>query len=287
MNERSDMDRVLSQWFENGPSTMPDRVVDVVADRIARQRQRPVWRLHWRPFDMNASIKIAAAIAAVVVLAVVGWNLLPGRSTGVGDGGSATPSLTSSPTPSATPSPTTSPTPAAARMDLQGDAASWTATVPAGWTGAGTWFLTSSQGPSGPTGIAVAATGAVNVPSDPCDGVGKVSDAASPADVVAALEARQDLVVSNAIDATLGGYSGKRVDVEVPADLSACDGNYTIFAEPDGSGFYAQGPSNLLRVWIVDVEGRPIVFWIQSFAGTPANDVADAQQIVDSIVITP
>jgi hypothetical protein len=173
-------------------------------------------------------------------------------------------------------------------MQVQGKSVSWTARVPVGWTSAGGWFLTPSQGTSGPTGISVSSSGAVNVPSDPCDGVGKASDGASVADVVAALEARDDLVVSNAIDTTLGGYSGTRVDVEMPADLSACGEDfYILFAEPDGSGIYAQGPSNVFRVWILDVEGRTIVFWIGSFAGTPPDDMAEAQQIMDSIVITP
>jgi hypothetical protein len=170
-------------------------------------------------------------------------------------------------------------------MDVPGEALSWTATLPAGWTGAGGWALTNGQGFDAPTGIAVAVTGAVNVP-DACDPMGKVSDATSPADVVAALQARDDLVVSNAIDTTLGGYSGTRVDVQAPADLSACGGQVFIFAEPDGRGVYG-GPSSLFRIWILDVEGRPIAFWITSYPGTPADDVAEAQAIVDSIQITP
>jgi hypothetical protein len=59
-----------------------------------------------------------------------------------------------------------------------------------------------------------------------------------------------------------------------------------IFAEPDGRGVYG-GPSSLFRIWILDVEGRPIAFWITSYPGTPASDKAEAQQIVDSIVILP
>jgi len=173
-------------------------------------------------------------------------------------------------------------------MEVQGDTVSWTAAVPPGWSAAGGWFMTPSQGPAGPTGIGVAATGAVNVPSDPCDGVGKVSDAESAADVVAALEAREDLTVSSPIPSTLGGFSGLQIDVEFPADLSACGTDYyIIFAEPDGSGFHAQGPSNLMRVWVLDVDGRPVVFFVESFAATPAADVAAGQQVIDSIIITP
>ncbi|MFL5686430.1 MAG: hypothetical protein ACJ77D_10295 [Chloroflexota bacterium] len=282
MNERSDMDRVLRHWFADGPSEMPDRVVDTVADRIGRQRQRRPWRLPWRPIDMNSAIKIGAALAAVLVLAVAGWNLLPGGSTGVGGGPSPSPS----PSPTASPTHSPSPTPRSAGMVVQQKTISWTAKLPANWGNEG-WFVTPSQGPGGPTGIAVAAPGAVYVPSDPCDGVGKEPDAKTPADVVAALRSRTDLVVSNVIDATLDGHTGKRVDIQAPADLSACADLYIIMAEPSGAGFHVQGPSQKIRMWIVDVDGQPMVFQINSFAATPPDDMAAAQRIVDSIAITP
>jgi hypothetical protein len=131
MNERSDMDRVLSQWFEDGPSTMPDRVVDVVADRIARQRQRPASRLHRRPSEMNFTIKIGAAIAAVLVLAFVGWNLLPGRSSG--NGGmevSPSPGTAASATATSAPRPSFSENPADLPRQTFG---LLSYTVPAGW----------------------------------------------------------------------------------------------------------------------------------------------------------
>ena len=61
MNERADIDRVLRRWFDDGPSTMPDRVVDVVAERIAVEHQRPARRLPWRLRDINPTLKIGAA----------------------------------------------------------------------------------------------------------------------------------------------------------------------------------------------------------------------------------
>ena len=45
MNERGDISPALQHWFADGPTTMPDRVVNVVADRIAREPQRRGWRL--------------------------------------------------------------------------------------------------------------------------------------------------------------------------------------------------------------------------------------------------
>lgn len=284
MNERSDMDRVLSHWFADGPSEMPDRVVDTVADRIGRQRQRRPWRLPWRPLDMNSALKIGAAIVAVLVLAVAGWNLLPGRNSAIVGGPAPSPSP--SPTASPTPSPKPSATLRSAGMVVQQKPISFTVTLPPSWANNG-WFATPAQGPEGPTGIAVAAPGAVYVPSDPCDAIGKEPTATTPADVVTDLRSRADLVVSNVIDATLDGHAGKRVDIQAPADLSACTDLYIIMAEPGGAGFHVQGPSQKIRMWIVDVDGKPTVFQINDFAETPPEDAVAAQQIIDSIAITP
>jgi hypothetical protein len=89
MNDRSDIERVLGYWLEDGPSTMHDRVIDNVARRISLRPQRQSWR-SLRRSPMNQALKLAAAVAAVLVVAVVGWNLLPGNG-GVGLTPSATP----------------------------------------------------------------------------------------------------------------------------------------------------------------------------------------------------
>jgi hypothetical protein len=91
MNQRSDIDRVLGIWMADGPSAMPDRVVDVVADRISVERQRRSWRHHRRP-PMNPLMKLGAAVVAVLVIAAA-WALLPGRDGSIGDS-SATPTST-------------------------------------------------------------------------------------------------------------------------------------------------------------------------------------------------
>ena len=89
MTQQRDIERLLDLWFSDGPDQAPDRVVDIVTDRIERQSQRPAWRLQRRPFPVNAYAKLAVAAAAVLIVAVVGYNLLPGRSTGVGGAGFA------------------------------------------------------------------------------------------------------------------------------------------------------------------------------------------------------
>ena len=82
MTQHSDIERLLDHWFKDGPDQAPDRVVDIVTDRIERQSQRPAWRLQRRPFSMNAYAKLAVAAAAVLIVAVIGYNLLPGDRQG-------------------------------------------------------------------------------------------------------------------------------------------------------------------------------------------------------------
>jgi hypothetical protein len=280
MTSERDIERVLDHWFTERPTQVADRVLDEVADRIGREPQQPAW-LPWRDSHVIGNIKPLAAIAAVVLVAIVGFALLrPSSGSGVGT------SPTTSPTASPTPSPKPTHTPRPAGMVVQQKPISFTVTLPQNWVNNG-WFAAPSQGTEAPTGIAIGAPGAINVPSDPCDGVGKEPGAKTPADVVAALRSRTDLVVSNVIDTTLDGHTGKRVDIQAPADLSACTDLYVIMAEPGGAGFHVQGPSQKIRMWIVDVDGQPTVFQINSFAGTPAEDVAAAERIVASITITP
>jgi TRAP-type C4-dicarboxylate transport system substrate-binding protein len=108
MTQRREIEPLLDHWFQDGPSNASDRVLDVVTDRIWRQPQRPAWRLDWRHPFMHPNVKLATAIAAVVIVAIVGYALIP-RSSGVG---------VPNPTPSTQPSQAGSPSPAASAATL-------------------------------------------------------------------------------------------------------------------------------------------------------------------------
>jgi len=96
MTDDRELSLIIDRWLEEGPVEMPDRVIDTTAVRISRQRQQPAWRLDWRHLTMNTTYKITAAIAAIAIIGLIGYNLLPGRSTGVGGPG-PTASPTASP----------------------------------------------------------------------------------------------------------------------------------------------------------------------------------------------
>lgn len=101
MNRTPDVELVLREWLADDRDIAPDRILVVVADRIARQPRRPAQRLPWRPF-MNTQLKLLAGLAAAVVVAVVGYNLLP-RQPGAGSNPTPSPTPIASSTASSTP----------------------------------------------------------------------------------------------------------------------------------------------------------------------------------------
>ena len=103
MTSERDIERVLDHWFAERPTQVADRVLDEVADRIARQPQQPAWRVPRRDSHMNINLKALVAIAAIVVVAVAGFAVLRPSSSGIG-----VPAATEAPTVTASPTASTS-----------------------------------------------------------------------------------------------------------------------------------------------------------------------------------
>ena len=87
--------RLVRSWLDEGVTSLPDRVLDAVLDQVPATPQRRSWLPAWRSNQMNTYAKLIATAAAVLVVAVVGYQFLPGRS---GAGGQST-------APSPTPAP--------------------------------------------------------------------------------------------------------------------------------------------------------------------------------------
>jgi hypothetical protein len=119
--------------------------------------------------------------------------------------------------------------------------------------------------------------------SKPCAGPGPdVPTGTTVDEFVTALVDHPDLDVTSPADVTLGGYSGKYLELRAPANLdSAC--GYFVW-EP---GIYAQGPNALWRIWVLDVDGTRVVVRTDSFPGTSTQVQTQLAAIVDSIQIDP
>ncbi len=96
MTEHTDIDRLLETWFDDGPTMLPDRVVTVVADRIARQGQRRAWRSDRRPI-VNLFLKVAVAAAIGIALLGGAVFLAGNRNNGPAPAPEASPSASAAP----------------------------------------------------------------------------------------------------------------------------------------------------------------------------------------------
>jgi hypothetical protein len=300
MTRPPDTERLIASYLEEGVTELPDRVYDVVRSEVDQTRQRVVVG-PWRTPDMNSFAKLAIAAAAVVVVAIAGYNLLPSRD-GVGTP-SASPSLSPSPTPVATPVDVT-PSDSVHRGSLQpgtytqyavdGTAVNVRFTVPAGWRWEGTYLTTGE--PDGPGRVAIAIWGTdIQVYSEPCQWEGAEPDPRTGPTARAVIDALAGQPTRNASAprerkaASLDGpnrWSGWAVDVTVPddADFTQCDlGQFRSWG-PEANARYHQGPGQRDTVWAVDVQGTRIVIDASSFPTTSDAAMSEMNAIVDSMV---
>ena len=313
MTGRTNTERILDAFLAPEADRLADRVIDAALEDIARTRQRRPWWPAWR-FPSMSNLSPAArmvVIGAVLIAAIGGGAYLIG-----GGRGPATPTAP----PSATTVPTAQPSPVATTVPeiLDGVLPAGTyrlrpfasgtmtidVTVPAGgWVGGPPSALGGPVGESnGPNGLAIGFLNAQTLHSDPChwdrDGsgsapqVGDIEVGPTVDDLVQALAASTTYESSTPVDATLGGFSGKRLELQLVPDPSGCDSydgsgdQFFVFGGRDGSQ-YAQGGANTWQLTIVDVEGTRLVAILISYAETSGEHLSAAQGILDSVVITP
>lgn len=231
---------------------------------------------------MNNIAKLSVAAVVVVVAALVGYSYLVAPNIGG-------PGLDD-----VSPSPTVTPPPLSGEALEPGTytlahGLNATITVPAGWInldqqgvakGDGDSFMVVTFWPF-PTDFE-------EVYTDPCNWstsiieppVGPTVDELASA--LAAQSMRGDAVPA---DVTIDGYEGKYLEMTVPSDID--------FASCDSAEFrswlgrFHQGPGQTDRVYILDVDGERQVLIAHHMPGVSAAELAEQQEVLDSIDFLP
>ena len=94
MSQERDVTRLVRSWIREDQHESADRILGVVLDRLDTTPQRRSRWPAWRSNSMNTYAKLIAAAAAVLLVAVVGYQILPGNG---GIGGQ--PTIAPSPSP--------------------------------------------------------------------------------------------------------------------------------------------------------------------------------------------
>ncbi|HEU0236171.1 MAG TPA: hypothetical protein VFR14_06985 [Candidatus Limnocylindrales bacterium] len=297
MTDRSTLDRVVTDWLHaDATSAGSDRVLAAALVRVSSTGQERPSRLA-RFADMKSTAKLALAAAAVVIVAVVALNLLPGRGGGVGGGPTAPPSV--APSPTVQPSP--SPSPAAAFPSdgplsigihsavLDGVPLRFSVSA-AGWTSAGTSLGMGEYGQPDYAGIDFWSSAPDNVYADPC---AHTPLDPPPSQTAAGLAAAAAAVpgtelVSGPASTEVGGRPAQHIILTIREDLG-CDPHeaYLWYDESTGGASggwrWAEGLGATYWVWIVDVDGTLVWINAYTFKGAGPELAREIMQIVDSI----
>ncbi len=323
--ERDPGTRIVLSWLREDAHENAEHVLLRALDEVDTTPQRRSWRPAWRFLDMNTNLKLAIAAAAVVVVAILGYNLLP-RTGGVGTTPTQrpTPSAGSSSVPST--SPTSSPGPwvltegplaaheyftlpfASGNGICLGDGSQpgctdspaddtirVTFTIPDGWAGVGgtIWRAVEHNSPPGGAGLMFSRGGWLwsNLCATDAPPRVDIPTGTTVAEFVDALVAHPALDVNSPVDVTLAGYPGKYLELLAPDNIATNSDNP---AEGECAGYfvwepgvYAQGPNHLWHIWVLDVDGTRVVIRSDSYPGTTPAVQAELSAIVQSIEITP
>ena len=155
--------------------------------------------------------------------------------------------------------------------------------VPRGWDGSGGNGHVIGKG----SGQGISAWGGRNVYADPCAWQGTLADPSVDSavnDLVAALADQKGRHATAPTNVTLDGYNGKYIELTTPAgiDLAACDeGQFRSWV----GRFTEPGQRDML--WIVDVDGEPLVIDAALGKGTTRQDRVERTQIAQSTQIQP
>ena len=235
---------------------------------------------------MNTQARVLIAAAAAVVVAVVGYQLLP-RNNSVGPGGpTPSPIVTPSATARATKAPVVPPAGSLSigRHDLNLEGVHMTfAIANTGWTSNGIFGFDKSPGGAG---FIVWEDDADGVFSDPCTSTAAPVAGPSAADMANAIAGMSSIeLVSGPEAVTIGGKPAQLVVVRMPDPLPCRNDQFYLWYDTTFSenARYATAAGYTIRVWIIEVDGKRVQLDGESSPGAPPAVDAELRAIVNSI----
>lgn len=253
---------------------------------------------------MNKIVGLGLAAAAVVAVVLIGSQLV-GSPANVGGPAEPSPSPEASvaePTPDPTPEPTPEGLlPEGPHVILTGQADDptdniepLTVTIPApdwyGEVGGGILIKNDNHGPPDGAGMIIFVRREYIVYGDACHWRTTTSDrpVTTVDEFVDALSSQASREASEPVDITVGGYAGKSITLEVPdgLDFTECDAGYGGSWDCGEDGMepceYHTGAGEIDTVYVLDIDGLIMAWQTGYHPGTPVEDLAELEAIVQS-----
>jgi hypothetical protein len=313
MTTERETTRLVRAWLREADDDSAIRVVDAALAVIEHRPQRRTWRPLRRIAGSSARglLGVAAVLALVVIVAMLGLPWRPGPVTA--------PGLTPTPTPPPSPSPsaTERPAPIGTQVPTQSGLAAPSAAAffpESGVLPAGRVYLTRagiSMSLDLPTADWISAQGfeirrdplatangidlrfwdtsPTNTYADPCAAAPRDPPAGSSLEeitsAVAAAPGTQ-LLNNTPTDVTIGGHAGKQITLGIPATLpcpAGGDGFRLWYAGDPATGRYPFVAGSTIWVWIIDVDGTLVWVDAETYRGAPGSVIDDLHRVVESI----
>ena len=307
MTQQRDISVLLDIWLAEGSTFAPDRVIDVVTDRIERQRQRGAWRFPRRDLHMPAMVRIAAVAAALAVLA--GGAIYFGGSSRPNvppttPGPSPTPLVPASPSQSPYVLPSGLPYQSPGTLTSIGFEPKFQIDAPLGWTtsvGASGASLTlglihdDEAGDSGNVGGGILirpnpVLGNVNSCPSTRSAAPTLGPPAPAAEIVQSLLADPRFAVVAGPDISIGGLPAQVLDVRLATGFTGTCTNESapsaLLFDAPGSFVLVEG-NQRMRVILLDVEDVPLLILISPVEESYDAFVTRAMGVIQTIVFLP
>ncbi len=164
-----------------------------------------------------------------------------------------------------------------------------TITVPDGWAHLGNWVVHSGEGTDHFVGITF--WDVDEVYAHPCQWSSRtIQPGPTVVDLAKALAERPLRDATEPVDIVVDGYRGMQLEWSVPVDIdfSTCDQDdfrsWTgVEGSWGGSVRYHQGPGQVNRLWILDIEGERLVVDTMYMPSTDAGDRKELLHVMESI----
>jgi len=270
----------LREVFEMTTKQMGEPDLDSWHEQENRQRKA----------SRNKKIGVLVVAAALVIGGlVVGVNARRSDDVQPGASGSEPPAVSSTPNHLSSSGDVEPGTYVVSAIDPDFDSKNAiTVTVPDGYQSFDGWGIMKDEGREW-----VSASVVGRVYADPCHWRGTATDPPTGRNfnaLVLALANQQGLDASTPTDVSLAGFAGKRMGRTVPAsiDLADCDNTqFRFWLDTGGGERNSPFTSEHQELWVIDVDGVPLVIEAAWPIGASAQVQAELIQMVESIHIGP
>ncbi len=293
MTTQRDANRIVRSWLHEEQYETADRILESALLQIdTTPQRRPPWPAR-RFADMNTYAKLAIAAAAVVVVALAGFRMLPAGDGNVGVSPTASPPPSTSASLAPTSAPTATPSdppffPAgpieSGRHSIVLSGESLSLDFPrSGWISNGTFRTFAGAGHAA---FIFWTDPPTNVYSDPCTQQPLDPPAGdTPGELAAAVSSIPGTdLVEGPTDATIGGQPAKVVSIRIREDVDCSNTAFSLWYSGEPSeGRWPDTLGETVTVWIIDVDGT--IVWIDGSVSPNATPTLpeEMQQIVESI----